>query len=151
MECFDSRVKTLRSSVRHFGQWNAEDSAYRSMRRFWLVRKKNSEQNVSRYPALCFSVSLLTRFLGLYGTAIARSKTRRFGAALVFAGFGIYRFCKYRVGFDDLAISRLTVLDQGSRSLQTHCILSDASYWILSVSRPTEGTTVIPMTGLFRN
>jgi hypothetical protein len=31
-------------------------------------------------------------------------------AALVFAGFGIYRFCKYRVGFDAAAISRLTNL-----------------------------------------
>ena len=31
-------------------------------------------------------------------------------AALVFAGFGIYRFCKYRVGFDDLAMSRLSSL-----------------------------------------
>jgi hypothetical protein len=30
--------------------------------------------------------------------------------ALVFAGFGIYRFCKYRVGFDTAAISRLTNL-----------------------------------------
>lgn len=31
-------------------------------------------------------------------------------AALVFAGMGIYRFCKYRVGFDDVAMRRLNAL-----------------------------------------
>jgi ATP-dependent RNA helicase DDX49/DBP8 len=31
-------------------------------------------------------------------------------AALVFAGFGVYRFCKYRVGFDTAAIARLSMV-----------------------------------------
>jgi ATP-dependent RNA helicase DDX49/DBP8 len=41
---------------------------------------------------------------------LSRGRRRGGFAALVFAGLGIYHFCKYRVRFDDLAMSRLSGL-----------------------------------------
>lgn len=52
---------------------------------------------------------LLILILGAIWKGYREIKQAASWAALVFAGFGIYCSCKYRVGFDAPAIARLSV------------------------------------------
>jgi ATP-dependent RNA helicase DDX49/DBP8 len=75
-----------------------------------LVRKGTQKQNASTFPALGLLVQFAYHIFRAVWKGYREIKDAAGWTALVFAGFGIYRFCKYRAGFDDLAISRLPSL-----------------------------------------
>jgi hypothetical protein len=68
--------------------------------------------------------------------------------SLIFAGAGVYRTCKYRIGFEAIYPSDLRSSSGRSKSLQIPYTPNGDVYLLLSIMKHPGGTMVIPMTGL---
>lgn len=76
--------------------------------RFWLVWKRAEEQNVS--PFVTIEATSLLKLSRAVWRGYKEIRDAGGWVALVFAGAGIYRFCKYRTAINTEAITQLSRL-----------------------------------------